>query len=226
MSRKSKPPKSDLDRFSKRVKRDAFSPIDTLDVVRLNCKATTIVERDGSLRERVSLQVANAHHREQLVCLHYLRHHARCFLTERSDGVLPEEVGTDIVSRDAPWDFELALSNGTRFFVEITAIADHQFQFESEKREERLRHFSQQPQIRVRDLRRIAYMFPSKSIDAVVASHVRTAADQKVANPFFHEGEHLILGRVIRPDQPLRQQIVEAIDRKTAKNMRIRNVLF
>lgn len=217
MSRKPKTPKSDWDHLPEGVKRNAFSPIDDPDVVRLNCKTTTIIERDGSLRERVSLQVANPHHREQLVCLHYLRHHARCFLTERSDGVLPKEVGIDIISRDAPWDFEIALSTGARFFVEITAIADHQFRFEREKREERLRLVSGQPQIRVRDLRKLACMFPSERIDAIVASHARTAADLEVANPYLRQGEHLMLGQVVRRNQPLCKQILEAIDRKAAK---------
>lgn len=193
----------------KTIKRDAFSPIEDDSVERRNVRTQFIIERDGSLRERVSLQVPSPAHREQLICLHYLRHYARCFLDE--------PLGVDVLGRDAPWDFDLALSTGDRFFVEITAIADSRLQFERDKREERMLLMSRRPTIRVRDLRKLARMFATTAGDAALALHAATPANLEVDNPFHHDGQNLTLGSVVRPTRSLADQIVEAVDRKAAK---------
>lgn len=200
---------NDWDTLRQGLKRGAFSPVDGDHVTRHNSKTQIIVAPDGTMRERVSLQVPHAEHREVLICFHYLRHYARCFLEEA--------VGVNLLSRDAPWDFELELSSGDRFFVEITAIADGRYQFEREKREERMLQASRSRRIKVRDLRKVATMFPSDEGDAAIVLHAATPPNIEVANPFYHTGHRLTLGKVIRPTLSLSRQIIEAIDRKATK---------
>jgi hypothetical protein len=184
-----------------------FSPV-TKDVKRPNSKTLLIVHRDGSFSERVSLLVADPAHREQLILLHYLRNYARCFLDE--------DTTVTIHSRDAPWDFDVELGTGERFFLEITAIADSEYEFEKKKREERLKAHSGNPTIRLRDLRKLADLFPGTGEDALQA-HSAEPADTVVDNPLFGDRTILILGAVDPPSEPLAKQISEAIVRKSGK---------
>lgn len=190
--------------------RGIFSPVEDDSVERLNCRTLMIVGRDGTVRERVSLQTASAAHREQLICLHYLRQLGHCFFEE-------EQTGVTIHGRDTPWDFDLELSNGDRFFLEITAIADSRFQFERDKREERLRLASGSRRIRLRDLRKLASMFPSELVDRLLTRHAATPADLEVENPFFTEGPNLTAGHVLPPERRLEEEIVAAVSGKAAK---------
>ena len=191
------------------IKRNGFSPVDNDRIERRNCKTQIIVGRDGGLRERVALQAVSPEHREQLILLHYLRNYAHCFSEE--------PIGVDVLSHDAPWDFDIALSNGERFFVEITAIADGQFQFEREKREERLRAASARPKIRVRDLRKLSAMFDHSTAEEAVLRHLDTLPDIEVENPFNPDGARLLTGMVQPATRSLSDQIIEALKGKLGK---------
>lgn len=193
-----------------RAKLNPFFPIDET-VQRHNCKTRLLIDKDGSVTEHVALQVADPAHREQLILQHYLRDYAFNFAG------LP--LGVNIWSRDDPWDFDVGLSDGSRFFVDITAIADSRFQFERGKREERLIRDSHKRELSLRDVKKLADMFPSDELDAYIKSHAKTPNGTSVANPFFGDvSTRIIQGVYQRPQERLADQIVEAIDRKVAKN--------
>lgn len=202
--------KSDILKVARdRAKLNPFSPIDQT-VQRHNCKTRLLIDRDGSVIEHVALQVADPAHREQLILQHYLRHYAFSFA-----GV---PLGVNIWSRDDPWDFDVGLSDGSRFFVEITAIADSQFQFERDKREERLLRDSPKRELPLRDVKKLAEMFPSEELDAYITSHAKTPNGTSVTNPFFGDAStRLMLGVYQRPQERLAGQIFEAINRKAVK---------
>jgi hypothetical protein len=200
---------TDWERFQQGIARGPFSPIENAEVERRNCTTRIIVARDGSTRERVALQTISPEHREQLILLHYLRQHGLCFAEDA--------IGVNILTRDAPWDFEIELSTGEHFFVEITAIADGQFQFEREKREERLRHAASRSTIRVRDLRKLSKMFNIPTLISAEAVHRHTPADLEIDNPLYQEGVNLLVGMIQPATEPLDAQIVKAVDRKIAK---------
>ncbi|RSY85976.1 hypothetical protein DAH66_09800 [Sphingomonas koreensis] len=200
---------TDWEQFQQSIARDAFSPIDNAQVERRNCTTRIIIGRDGSIRERVALQTISPEHREQLILLHYLRHYGLCYVED--------VMGLNIVSRDAPWDFEIELSTGEHFFVEITAIADGRFQFEREKREERLRRAALRKTIRVRDLRKLNEMFDIPALEAVAVLHQNTPADLEIDNPLCPESVQLLMGMIQPATRPLDAQIVEAVASKVAK---------
>jgi hypothetical protein len=185
----------------------AFAPVSKHED-RPNSKTLVIVHRDGSLSERVSLQVADPAHREQLILLHYLRNYARCFLDE--------DTTVTIHSRDAPWDFDVELGTERRFFLEITAIADSKYEFEKKKREERLRGLTGKLTIRLRDLRKLADLFPGTAEEAL-KSHAHEPPDTPIDNPLFGEQPPLILGSISPPGERLAKQLCDAIMRKSQK---------
>lgn len=61
------------------MKRTALSPLDNDAVERRNCTTRIIAARDGSMREKVALQIASPAHREELILCHYLRHYVASF---------------------------------------------------------------------------------------------------------------------------------------------------
>ena len=62
------------EKLSKRLnlKRAKFSPVGSLEN-RQNCKRLFKIYHDGSIEERVSLDVPEPSHREFLICMHYMR---------------------------------------------------------------------------------------------------------------------------------------------------------
>lgn len=192
-----------------RGNRNIFSPIDE-SVERKNCKTTIVIGRDGKATERVRLTVSDPARREELILRHYIRHYANAF------GSLP--VGVNIWGRDNPWDFDVELNDEYRFFVEVTALGDSEFQFEREKREERLANESMKPEIRLRDLRKVHKMFSLDDIDDFIKTYSKEPADLKVANPLYGDpSKRVITGQIRRPDARLADKIVAAIDAKAAK---------
>lgn len=192
-----------------RGKQNIFSPIDE-SVERKNCKRTIVIGRDGKATERVRLSVSDPAHREELIFRHYIRHHANAF------GSLPVDV--NIWGRDNPWDFDVELNDEYRFFVEITALGDSEFQFRREKHEERLAHESMKPEIRLGDLRKVHKMFSLDGIDDLIKGYAKEPAGMKVANPLYGDpSKRLITGQIRRPDARLADKIMAAIDAKATK---------
>jgi hypothetical protein len=192
-----------------RGKQNIFSPIDE-SVDRKNCKRMIVIDRDGKATELVRLSVSDPAHREELILRHYIRHHANAF------GSLP--IGVNVFGRDNPWDFDVEFNDEYRFFVEITALGDSEFQFEREKREERLANESMKPEIRLRDLRKVHKMFSVDGVDDLIKAYAKEPASLKVANPLYGDPtKRLIAGQIRRPDLRLADKIVTAIDAKAAK---------
>ena len=192
-----------------RGKQNLFSPINE-SVERKNCKRTIVIGRDGTATERVRLSVSNPTHREEIILRHYIRHHANAF------GSLP--AGVNIWGRDNPWDFDVELNDEYRFFVEITALGDSEFQFEREAHEERLANESMEPEIRLGDLRKVHKMFSLDGVDDLIKGYAKEPGALKVANPLYGDpSKRLITGQIRCPDARLADKIVTAIDAKTAK---------
>lgn len=198
-----------LKKARERGKKNIFSPIDE-SVERKNCKKTIVIDRDGKATERVRLSISDPKRREELILRHYIRHRANAFHS------LP--IGVNIWGRDNPWDFDVELSDETRFFVEITALGDSEFQFEREKREERLANESMKSEIRLGDLRKVHKMFLLDGVDDLIKGFAKEPAGLRVANPLYGEpSKRLITGLIVRPDGRLADKIVIAIDAKIAK---------
>ncbi|WP_337180791.1 hypothetical protein [Sphingopyxis granuli] len=198
-----------LEEARERGKQNAFSPIDEI-AERKNCKRMIVIGLDGKPTERIRLSVNDPAHREELILLHYLRHHANAF------GSLP--IGVNIWDRDNPWDFDVELNDERRFFVEITAVGDSKFQFEREKREEKLANESMKPKIRLGDLRKLHKMFSLYGVDDLIKRYAKEPAAMTVTNPLHSDpSKRLIHGQILRPDARLADKIVAAVNLKAAK---------
>ncbi len=192
------------------ARRAAFFPVCSLDDKR-NFKRLLRIERDGSVVERIFLDVSDQELRERLICLHYLRHLTRHFLQE--------DIGVNILSRDAPWDFRARLHNGREFNIEITSIADNARHFEIDRREERLTRCSRTETVTLRELGKLADMFPHSDLPRILSEYRASCShnDDLVPNPFFQEKHRVLLGQLFEPDQSLASQIESAVEKKCAK---------
>lgn len=89
-----------------------------------------IIDRDGTVHSRVTLNIPDSELTEGLICKHYLARYTQ--------EVVKSDVFIELISRDNPWDFELLLSTGNKLKIEITVIADDHSMFVKMKREDRL----------------------------------------------------------------------------------------
>lgn len=195
------------------VRKSDFYPVGSLDGKR-NYKRFFRVEADGSIRESVHLDVPNVSHREQLICLHYLRHLVRHFL--RSD------IGVDILGRDCPWDFKLRLSTGDKFYPEVTSIADSRQHFEINKREERFTRWGGEELIPVHELQKLAELFPTEGLSRLASSYSkeRRSGSELVPNPLHDARQRILLSSMLRTEQSLAHEIQVAIEKKMSKKHR------
>ena len=190
--------------------RSDFYPVGSLRD-KQNYKRFLRIERDGSVRETVHLDVANISHREKLICMHYLRHLVHHFLQE--------DVGVNLLGRDCPWDFKIQLSTGQVFFLEVTSIADSAKHFEINKREERFTRWAREELIPLHELRKLASLFSDENLSRITSEHAREGRDDSelVTNPLKEDRQRVFLSSMLQPDESLAQQIRSAIERKARK---------
>jgi len=192
------------------MRRPSLFPVVSPDG-RPNCKQLVIIQRDGSAVLRAMLEGPEPAHREQLICLHYLSHSAKHFIREN--------VSVRFVARDDPWDFEIEMSNGCSFNLEITAIADNERRFRTARYEERFAFWSRQESIPLRELRKLADQFPNEHTEQQISAHLGagTKPGAWVPNPFRSDGPILFHSGMMPPARPLETLIREAIQRKLDK---------
>lgn len=77
------------------------------------------IERDGSVREVVRLNVLDDRAREEIIAFHFCQQYAEIYYAD-SD----EQPQFYVVSRDEPWDLQYVLHDGNTFNLEICRIAD------------------------------------------------------------------------------------------------------
>lgn len=190
------------------VKKADFFPVSSLDDKR-NYKRYFYIRPNGSILERIHLDVPDPAHREQLICIHYLLHLSHHFLGS--------SVGVNILGRDDPWDFTIELSSGDLFFVEITSIADSAGLFEFNTREERFARWVGQKMIPLHELRKLAHLFPAGNLQAEAARFQGRDDSDLVPNPLVDEEKSLFVGRLPEPTMRLSDLIRSAIEKKTSK---------
>lgn len=193
-----------------KIQHPIFYPVGSLEGKR-NLKRIARVFPDGSIVERVYLDVPDIRHREELICMHYLRHITSHFLKEY--------IGVEIVSRDDPWDFKIKLSNGCTFNIEITSIADNSKHFENNKKEERYARWSVEDEIPLHELAKLVDLFPNKNTVQIVLDYKNKgiALDQLVPNPYHPPKSILFLSTLPEIEENLTDLIVNAIEKKANK---------
>jgi len=192
------------------IRKSSFHPL--CDLQDKHCfKPYYRVERDGTVCERILLDVHDISLREELICKHFLRNHVLVFLKEA--------VRVNILSRDNPWDFEVELSNKEQFNIEITSIAEDSSLFEKLKREERMVASTFVKEIPFHELKKINSLFPEVEISSLIISLEarKIARTSMVENPYFGKDRNLFFSDGSYGKEPFRNLIKKAIEKKEAK---------
>lgn len=159
---------------------DELNPIEHLSN-KNNYKKFSLIQKDGSIQNKVILSIPNIELREQIICDHYLRKHIFYFLNT--------SVEFRIKTRDNPWDFELELSNGENITIEITSIADQEDLFKKFKYEERLVQNSNKEEIELQEIIKLNYNFPDNIIQEKINEYKNQNVTKKnlITNPYFNK---------------------------------------
>jgi len=176
-----------------------------------NYKPYYRIERDGTVFERICLDVPDISVREELICKHYLKNYAKVFLQDT--------VGVKIISSDDPWDFKIELSTKEVFNVEITSIAEDSELFEKLKREERLITKSKEETLPLHELEKLNGFFPNSEIEGLIKKYKDSGISKKdlVENPYKDRNPNIFLSSRTYDKEPLSNLIRKAIESKEVK---------
>jgi hypothetical protein len=188
-----------------------FQPIKSLKN-KNNFKEYYRVEKNGDIKKRIFLDIPNIALREEIICKHYLSFLVRNFVQKR--------LMIHIVDRDNPWDFNIKLSNGLQFNIEITSIADNQWRFEKTKREEKCSKLFVEEKITLRELKKIHSWFGGDESAQIIqnAEDKSIGPNELVNNPFYNKKGIIYLSSSGEEKKSLSKLILEAIERKNKKN--------
>lgn len=193
-----------------KIRKSSFHPKCELNN-KHNFKPYNLIERDGTIFERIFLDVPDPSFREHLICLHYLKQLVKIFANE--------PLAFNIISRDNPWDFKIETSNKELFNVEITSIADSSFSFEKMKREERLILKSNENELPIHELIKLNTFFPTERITKVIESHLENGSSKKdlVDNPFKGNHPNIFLSNSNYTEKNLEKLLRDSISKKESK---------
>ena len=191
-------------------KRAGFYPLGSLEGKR-NYKRLIRIEPCGSAIESVLLRVLDDRLREQIICNH--------FLSSRTKHIIRERVGVRFLGRDNPWDFEIALSTGEHFWLEITAISEDEHEFTKNKSEQMLDTYGNASTLPLSLIRKLHRRFPSDRSKFLIddADARGLSPDAPLESPWSVQGPRLFFGRSNSPHAMLFDLIREAVAAKSAK---------
>ena len=198
-------------RDNPKITQSTFKPVKPVEG-KSNYKRYFRIERDGSIKERIFLNVPNISLREEIICKHYLSFLVRNFIRN--------PIGIKFTARENPWDFGVELSNELLFNVEITSVADNQWLHEKMKREEEFEKIVARKYISLRKLKKIHLWFGGEKSQQSIkkAEEDSTKADEQIAKPFYDERGRIYISDSKDELKSLSDLIVEAIEKKIYKN--------
>lgn len=190
--------------------RRRFYPVHSLDG-KNNCKPFHRIEPDGSVTERVFLNVPDSRLREEIVLVHFLRSYVRW--------IYQELVDIRVLARDAPWDFLIEMNTGDRFNIEVVSIADSIQLHMNNKREEALDKVASSKTIPLSRLKKLNSYFPNAETSNAIIKMEETGIDKnaEVENPWYNPTKRIIASYLPPPDGSLFELIESALASKTAK---------
>jgi len=194
-----------------KIIQNTFRPIKPLEG-KSNYKRYFRIEKDGSVKERIFLNVPDISLREEIICKHYLSFLVRNFIQN--------PVGINFTARDDPWDFGVELSNGLLFNVEITSVADNQWLHEKMKREEEFEKIVVREVVPLRKLKKIHLWFGGEKLQQAIkkAEKESIKAREQITNPFYDEQGRIYISDSKDEPKSLSDLIIESIEKKICKN--------
>lgn len=177
-----------------------------------NYKTFHVIERDGTVVTSYRLHLPDSKLREEIICKHFLSKYVPSFIKEPVD--------INLISRDKPWDFVIALSNNETLSIEITAIADQEDMFTKMKYEERLSALTGKAEIQLHELQRIDHLFPDPSSAELIDQYQQQGLNKKstVKNPYYQTETLIFDGGANHQIHSFKDLLTTAIDKKLSKN--------
>lgn len=178
-----------------------------------NFSRHVFIERDGSFKEVVRLNVLDDRHREEIVAYHFARQYAEIHYRGQS-----EQPQFYVVGRDCPWDFEYVMHDATTFFVEICRVADRRL-LKAIKAENDFSVLMAKGELRGYEVLKVEKDFPG-TIPQSTLDQIKTKADRqrlfKVEDD--NQGPRLFMRPMMDPRRlDLKAEIKQAIEKKVAK---------
>ena len=194
-----------------KIIQNTFRPIKPLEG-KSNYKRYFRIEKDGSVKERIFLNVPDISLREEIICKHYLSFLVRNFIQN--------PVGINFTARDNPWDFGVELSNGLLFNVEIISVADNRWLHEKMKREEEFEKIVVREFVPLWKLKKIHLWFGGEKSQQAIkkAEKESIKAPEQITNPFYDEHGRIYISDSKDEPKSLSDLIIESIEKKICKN--------
>ncbi len=191
-------------------KRKGFFPENSLNE-RKNIFPLFSIAPDGAVILGIHLAVENDRIREQIICTHFLQQ-----LTK----FLNTPLGVWIINRDKPWDFEIGLSLGRKFNIEITSISENEKIFKNRRHIELIRLQSGNSNLPLSLLSKLNSFFPDEQVTSLIERHRNDAQGKNalVENPYFGKERHGFLTWQPGKKTTLENLIARAITSKSSKN--------
>ena len=192
------------------IKRKGFFPVNSLNE-RKNISPLFSIKQDGTVVLGIHLSVENNRIREQIIFTHFMQ-----YLTK----FLNEPLGVWILNRDSPWDFEIGLSLGRKFNLEITSIAENEKAFKNRRHSELMRLHSGNSKIPLGLLIKLNNFFPDHEVILLIEQYKNNnlGNDTLVGNPFYGKEGHGFSTWHPGIKTSLRNLVAEAIASKSSKN--------
>ena len=177
-----------------------------------NWSLHSFVEQDGSITEAIRLNVFDDRHREELIAFHYAQSYAKTHYRDTD-----EEPQFYVTGRDAPWDFEYVMHDGSSFFVEICRIADEAL-LRMIKIENDVQILLMNNWLRGYEIQKIEKHFPGTLPRDLVAKVVsRTDRGRRFHYSEASAGRRLFLRPPMTPTKDLVAKITTALIKKAQK---------
>lgn len=176
-----------------------------------NYKRVYFIEKDGTIKEKVFLDIFEPRLREEIILIHYLKFYSQ---------LNTQKLEVNILSRDEPWDFCIEFSNGKKINLEIVSIANNKEQFIINKREERFLEKSYDENIPFHELQKLNTLFPSDKVTSLINKLESEDIDKNdsVKNPYFNDSKSIFLSSLPEAETTLFELIKDAIESKQNKN--------
>jgi hypothetical protein len=177
-----------------------------------NFSRHVFIERDGSIKEVVRLNVLDDRHREEIVAYHFARQYAEIHYRGPS-----EEPQFYVVGRDCPWDFEYVMHDASTFYLEICRIADRRL-LKAIKAENDFSVLMAKGELRGYEILKVEKGFPG-TIPQSTLDQIKTKLDRQKLFRFEddNQGPRLFMRPMMDPRLDLKAEIKQAIEKKVAK---------
>ncbi|HDY7669516.1 TPA: hypothetical protein RQK01_002325 [Vibrio vulnificus] len=197
--------------YNLKIRKSSFYPKCNLNDKR-NFKRIYLIQKDGTVVEKVILNVIDSFKRETIILFHYLS-----FMIKRFYQV---KVGVNVISRDNPWDFRVETSENETYNIEITSIAESKSIFKNYSSEDLYSEWCTNNEIPLHKLNKILTLFPQINQEKATKELLKNEYHKNdfVSNQLYSESETIFLSKIEGRFKNPKDMLIEIISKKADKS--------